>query len=299
MLQYILLSIATIAAAFSVILIKISTLHPVLLASFRQIVAALVLFPFFLHHLQRKSRKDGVSAGKNIRNSFKPAILPGISLGAHFIFWIFGARMTAAANATLITNMLPMVQPLFVYLLCREKLTSRELAGTIIAMLGIILLAGGDLTLDRASFWGDMLCLGSLIFVALYLTLGRKLNRGEAIITYLFPLYLIGGLFCFVIGVFIESPFQAYTPEDIAAILGLGLVSTVIGHSIYNYSMRVLRPQTVSIFNLSQFIYAGIFAYFFFHEIPSWNFYAAAVPVIAGAIFIITRPRRTVGNIRQ
>jgi drug/metabolite transporter (DMT)-like permease len=72
--------------------------------------------------------------------------------------------------------------------------------------------------------------------------------------------------------------------REIAFIVGLGLIPTVTGHSIMNYSMKHLRGQVVSLANLNQFIFAGIMAWILLGEKPIWNFYIACALVVAGAI---------------
>jgi len=76
--------------------------------------------------------------------------------------------------------------------------------------------------------------------------------------------------------------------KDILIILGLAIIPTVIGHSIFNYCLKHIRGQIVVIINLStQFILAAIMAYFFFGEIPRSMFYFSAIFLISGALLAI------------
>ena len=77
------------------------------------------------------------------------------------------------------------------------------------------------------------------------------------------------------------------TPKDLLLTIGLGIVPTVLGHSILNYSMRHIRGQAVSIANLSQFIFAGIMGYFFLSEVPQWTFFVACPLVVGGAVLAL------------
>jgi len=82
-----------------------------------------------------------------------------------------------------------------------------------------------------------------------------------------------------------------YNAKEILLIIGLGIVPTVVGHSILNYSMKHMRGQVVGVMTLLEFIFAGVMAFFFFSEIPSRAFYPAAALVLAGAVIIVKRRR--------
>ena len=104
----ILLVVGVFTASTSVIMIRWSDEHPLLVAAYRLLVAVAILSPIFLRQVKKRG---GLSLG-----DLRPTILPGLILGLHFIAWITGARLTSAANATLIVNMNPVVMPLFAFL---------------------------------------------------------------------------------------------------------------------------------------------------------------------------------------
>ena len=73
--------------------------------------------------------------------------------------------------------------------------------------------------------------------------------------------------------------------------IALGLVPTVIGHSLLNNAMRKLRGQVVSIAVMGQFVIAGILAYPLLGETPDWTFYPASVAVVIGGVLAATKPK--------
>jgi drug/metabolite transporter (DMT)-like permease len=260
----------------AIIFIKASAEHSVLLSSYRLLVAAVVLTPIFLRNAYKHPPEV-------VRQHIRAALLPGIILGMHFISWIIGARLTTSANASLIVNLMPVAMPFFLAVMIREKLTRSEFMGTVLALAGMCLLTLADFNLSRVYFWGDMLCFVSMLFFTFYLALGRK-NRGLASIwLYLVPLYYIAGIFCFLVALWFVNPIKPYPLREIALICALGIIPTVLGHSIFNYAMKFLRGQVVSVLNMGQFIFAGILAFFLLREAPDWTFYVASVFVVAGA----------------
>jgi len=270
-----LLLVANIVGGSSAIMIKASTIHPILQASYRLLFAGILLTPLFFRELR--------SAG--LRLSLRlvlPSLLPGVVLGLHFITWIFGARMTLAGNATVIVTMVPVAMPFLVFFMTRELPKKAEIVGTLVAMAGVGILASIDVRLDPGHFVGDLTCFLSMLFYSVYLALARRFAPAERIWLYLVPLYLTGGLFCLACSLPFASPVHGITGIDLAMTLGLALGPTIVGHSLMNRAMTKLPPQVVSLFNLTQFMVAGIMAYFLFGEVPRPYFVASSLLIVAG-----------------
>lgn len=282
--HFLVLVIGVFSCSTAVIFIKISSEHPLLLAAYRLLIAALVLTPFFVREMKRQKGSYSV-------RQLSRSLLPGIALAFHFITWIVGARMTLAANATLIVNMVPAVMPFFLFFLSREIVKVYEVVGTGFALFGITLLGLTDIYVNRTTFLGDVLCLISMFLFTFYLALSRKNRDVQSIWLYIVPLYYTAGLFSFMVGSFFVNPFKHYTTVNILSIVGLGILPTVFGHSILNYSMKHFRGQLVSVVNLGEFIFATLMGYFILGETPSSMFYVAGILVVTGALFVVRQHR--------
>jgi len=254
------LLVGVVSAALSVVFIRESTEPPVMLAAYRVLLAAVFLLPVYLREKHRFGEQPLIDVGRR-------SLLPGLVLAAHFILWVVGARMTTAANANLIVNLMPVVMPFFMLLM---------FSATIIAIIGMLVLTFNDFTLNRAHFQGDLLCLAAMILFAYYLALARKHRKLPSVWLYIVPVYAVAGVSTFLIALLFSSPLHHYTPYNIAMILSLALISTVVGHSALNYAMQRLRGQTVSVVNMAQFIIGGVCGYYLYHEIPSVQFYIAS-----------------------
>jgi drug/metabolite transporter (DMT)-like permease len=268
-----------ILASASVIFIRLSSIDPILLASFRMLVAVLFLLPFYFRELKR-DHKDVVPFSIS---EIKPVVVPGLLLGLHFISWIYGARLVPAANASLIVNLTPVATPFFIYFSAKERVNLLEILGSLIAIMGCFLLARGDFSLDRQYFLGDLIIFSAMLTFALYQVFAKK--RMTGLWRYMVPLYLVGGTFCLIVGLLTGSSFLNWTAEDLIAIFGLALISTIGGHSIFNLAMKHLRGQIVSVFHTTQFIYAGVMAFLLLGEVPEKSFLIVA-PIILTGLFI-------------
>ncbi|MBD3391004.1 MAG: EamA family transporter [Chitinivibrionales bacterium] len=282
--KVLLLLVGVYACSTAIIMIKLSTTEPMLLAGLRQLVAALVLTPLYLRDLRRFNRRFGVSVVKD-------SVVPGILLGIHLISWVIGGRLTLAANASLIVNMIPAVMPVLLIAFAREIPKRREMAGTVVALSGLVILGGGDIHFSAQTFKGDIICFVSMLFFASYMALARRYREQGSLWLYVVPLYYVGGMFSLLISFVLTRPVFPDTPREILLIVGLGLIPTVFGHTILNQSMRTVRGQTVSILNLGQFVFAGVMGFFVLNEIPSLSFYAASLFVVAGSVLAILSGR--------
>jgi drug/metabolite transporter (DMT)-like permease len=283
------LFLAQVATATAVIAIKASTVHPALLAAYRLFLACAILgVPFYL-----EARRRGFTrTWSEVRHS----VLPGAFLAVHFISWNLAARNTLASNASIIVNTLPAVTPILVYFMTRELVTRRELAGTAVALSGVVLLAVGSARFSPDTLLGDGLALGSMLFLAVYLVLARRNNRGQPIVVYLFPMYLSAGVLCLAATLVLRPDFDAPTTVNVLATLWLAAVPTVIGHSLVNLSMRRLPSQLVTLSQLTQFVYATILAYLLFGEVPRPVFFPAAAMIALGVVIVIGARRRKAEN---
>ncbi len=278
--RFLLLLFGVLAGATAVIMIKASDEHPLLVASYRLLVAAVALLPLFLRDL---ARFQGEYGWKQLAWSVPPAAL----LAVHFMSWVIGARMTQVANASLIANLTPVVMPFFVLAFFQERILRSEIYGTLLTLAGMALLTGSNLHVSPTNFHGDLICFGSMLAFAAYLALGRKNGARLPLWLYMVPLYAVAGLICLITAAFFINPIKAYSLSNLLYMLGLGLIPTVFGHSILNYSLKFFRGQVVSVTNLNQPIFAGFLGYLIFREIPGPLFYAAAALIVAGVLVVL------------
>lgn len=264
----------------AVIFVKIGTLHPVTLASYRLLLSSLILLPWFLKDLKANSQPFHI-------RQITPSLLPGAFLAGHFIFWIIGARMIPGAHASLITTMSTMFMPFFMYFMIREKITLRELLGTLLALTGTFYLGLKDSHYAIEYLKGDILCFISMILITLYLAYARRYRRNTKLWFYMVPLYVTGGVICFFIALFSGADMLPRNGSDWTSLLGLAVICTVGGHSINNYGMRKLRGQLVSLLNLTQILFSTILSFIVFGEIPPSYFYPAALLILTGPLVVI------------
>ncbi len=282
--RFLLLILGVMMGATAVIMIKASTEHPFLVSSYRLLVAALVLSPFFLRDLRNFEGHYGW-------REFSWSLLPAVALAVHFMSWVIGARMTQVANASLIANLTPVAMPFFVWIFFSEKINRQEVVGTAFTLAGLAVLTGSNLRVDKADFTGDVICFGSMLAFAMYLALGRRNGGRLSLWLYMVPLYFTAGVICLLCALFFINPIKPYSLENILFMVGLGLIPTVFGHTILNFSLKHFRGQVVSVTNLAQPLFAGLMGFIFFNEKPRPVYYLAAGMIFAGILIVVNASR--------
>ncbi len=274
------LLIGLLAGSGTVLFFKASIMEPVTLAAFRLLIAAFVLSPVYILKLRK-------NPGYFNYRQLKKSLLPGVFLAIHFVLWIIGGRMTPAVNATMISNLFPVIMPFLLFFHFKEKISRNETIATLIIIGSLVILLFFDFDNNPEFFIGDIVCFVGMIFVALYMIQARIHKDTPDIYLYIVPVYFVAGIMCLITAVILEDPFRVYQLKEYLLALGLGLIPTVIGHSSYNYAMRYIRGQVVAIIMSTMFIFSGIWAYFLFNEIPGIPFIVISVLIFASTMFVI------------
>jgi len=287
-LRFLFLLCGVFACSTAAIFIRNSSIHPVPLSSLRLFVAAVILAPLFVRdlrqHRETYTAKDLVAS-----------LLPGVLLGIHFITWLTAVDLATVANASLIVNLMPIAMPFFMHFLVNERLTGREWLATAMALSATALLIACDFNLDPEYFLGDLVSFISMLFFCSYLALSRRYRHVSSIWLYVVPLYTVAGTFCMVVALVLGSTSfpemlpRLYPAREWVWVLCLGVVPTIIGHSILNHSMKLMRGQVVSIVNMGQFVFAGTMAYVVFREVPHWSLYVAGALLVPSGIIVAGR----------
>lgn len=292
MSAYLLLLAGVFACSTSVIFIRLGETDPVFLSAYRLLVAVVFMLPMYLNARNR----SGFRFADAVRISWMPAVF----LALHFISWIAGARMTPSANSSLIVNMVPVAMPFLLFLFANERINRSEALGTAISISGFVFLAAADFSFSAAHAVGDGVVFVSMLLFAFYLLCGR-LNRDlPSVYLYIVPVYLLSGLICLAVGLcgwilgWIEAPLGPAAGKEILLAVALGLIPTVFGHSLINWSFRRIRGQIVAILNLFQFVFAGLMAALLLAEQPQLSFYLASIMVVAGAVLVVVTHSQSV-----
>ncbi|MDQ8196884.1 DMT family transporter [Pelagicoccus enzymogenes] len=280
MLRFLLLLSGVFFCSTSVILIRSSSLPPALVGSYRLLFASLLLLPIFLKSWH--THRERVQL-----RMFRRCLIPAALLSVHLISWALGARMTYIANATLIINLTPAVMPFLAFFLIKEKVTRREILGTLVALAGVAALSANAFSINPDYLLGNFVCFGSMITFAAYLAFGRINKDFPSIWLYMVPIYVVATALSFLFSLLTLDSISLGSWEEAGWMLAMAILPTILGHVTLNNSLRYFTAQTFAVVNLHQFVSAGILGWLIFSDTPPLTFYFAATLCVSGAVIVI------------
>ena len=275
------LFVASIFFGSSAIFIRFAAdVTAISLTFFRLLIAAVVIVLFAV------SGRKLISLGKR---DLLLVLLSGSMLSLHFATFILAVKETTVANATFLVNTSPIMLAVLSPIAIRERTTSREILAVVVATLGIVIVANAGNRFSAFGF-GDLSALLAAFFVAVYSLVGRHLRTsGVNTACYTSYVYTTATVVSLVMVGF--SPGQTFKPYDIQnilAILGLGIIPTALGHTLYNYALGSVKAVTANLFPLMEPIVASLLAVVLFAEIPT-IVQTAGYFLILAAVVIVAR----------
>ena len=227
-LAYFALIIGIFAISTSAILIRWSSSDPLVIGSYRQTFVTFLFLPFLL--------KDKFQEILNLssREIFELLII-GILLGAHFGFWISSVKATSVAASVLLGTCHIVYVSIIGWVVFGEKLNSRGIIGTVIALAGIIILFWGDLVEDPGNFRGNFLAFISGILAGLYYLGGRKHRKNISLPTYAFIVYFSSAVVMWFVVLSQGLEYRSIPNSEFQLFFLMALVPTLLGHTMQEH----------------------------------------------------------------
>lgn len=197
------------------------------------------------------------------------AVGSGLLLALHFVLWFASLRLTSVASSVVLVTM----QPLFVfagsYVWLREGPRPGQLLWGAVALAGGILVGWGDFRLAGTAMQGDILAFAAAAMVAGYWLVGRNLRRNLGVLPYTAWVYTAAALCLLVYASAAGQPLLGYPAADWWLFLGLAVVPTLLGHTLFNWSLRYVSAGTVSVSVLVEPLGATLLGWLILDEAPS------------------------------
>lgn len=271
---YIPIVIGMISISFSAIFVKLAQAESGAIAFYRMLFTVLILLPAFiknrLHELKLLYQRDWLFS-----------TVAGIFLALHFIFWFESLRYTSVASSTVLVTMQPLFAFIGTYLFFKDSITMKTLLSGVIAILGSVLISWGDFRLSGNALFGDILALIACVLVTAYFLFGQEVRKRVSLITYTMVVYSISTI-CLFFYVFIKGEsFGPYPLMTWVWFLLLAIIPNLLGHSLFNWSIKWVSTNVISIAVLFEPIGASILALFIFGE------KLTASQIIGGLIVIL------------
>ncbi len=259
---YAVLFLAILGLSFGSFLAKLSNAPALIIATYRNGLATLILAPFAL--LLCREELKNISA-----RDVTAAFASGVFLALHFATWIASLDYTSVASSTVLVTLQPVFVVLGAFLFLKESVPLKALSAGLLAIAGSIIIGFSDFRVGGTALWGDFLALSGAILIAGYVLIGRRLRQRFSLTAYTFIVYGSCSIVLLLMDVFSGTPLAPYSARDWLLFLAMALIPTIMGHSLLNWNLKYLPASTVSVSVLGEPIGASILAGIFLNELPT------------------------------
>lgn len=181
-----------------------------------------------------------------LREHWQSLLISGALLGVHFMLWVKAFDLTDYAS-----NLILLVaQPVFGALLERLRgiaLPMRAPFVLAMAVFGMSLVAGGDITLGPRALLGDFCCILTCLVIAVYFVVGRNARQALALDAFMGVTLLTAAATALPVALIAGDSLFDYPPASWYWLSGIVLITTFAGHSLLNAAARSLSLFTVNI----------------------------------------------------
>ena len=299
-LALIILPVAILSVSTAAIFIRFAqeTIQSITIASYRLIIASLVLFPFTI----KKARKEIKDLNSR---SIGLIVISGFLLALHFASWIISFEFTNVISSVVLVTTTPIWVTAISPWLIKEKVPRRFLLGLGVAFLGIVMISFSNARLfsswkinemffkDELVIQGNFLALLGAFCAAGYVVIGRILRRQLSTGSYSLSVYSIAGAVLVLFVVVSQEQSMKINLNELKWLILLALIPQVIGHSLINWSLGIMPAYYVAISLLGEPIGSTIMAIIILKEIPTISEIISAGIILLGIFIAIIGSKNT------
>jgi drug/metabolite transporter (DMT)-like permease len=274
-----LLGVAVLAVSTSGPLIRYATAPALAIAMWRNALA----LPALALPALRARRPDAREA--------RLIALAGAFLAAHFATWVPSLSYTTVASSVALVA----TQPVWAALIARargEHVHRQVWVGIGIALAGVVLLTGVDLTISARALFGDLLALVGGALAAAYVSVGAEVRRTVGTSVYTTGCYGVAAALLLVACLASGRPITGFPSTTWLAIVALVVGPQLLGHTLVNVVLRSITATAVSVAILFEVVGAALLAALWFGETPPLAAVPAGLLIFSGVIVVIRAGRR-------
>ncbi|MBU0508270.1 DMT family transporter [bacterium] len=264
---------AVLSVSTSSIFVRYAAAPPLGAAFWRSAVAGVALLFAFLFPAYRREFR-AISWGR-----IGTIALATIIISLHQICFITSLSYTSIAASTFLTSTQPVWTALLGGWLIRERVSTRSLVAVIGALAGM-----GLITFSRpteSALIGNILAVAAAILASLYSLAARKLRQSTPIVSFMIVVNVSSAIFLGILALIFDVNLTDYSERTWLGLVLLGLVPTLIGHSLLTYAIGHLKAFVVNASILGEPVGATLLAILFFNEYPT------AQTLMGGAVVIV------------
>jgi drug/metabolite transporter (DMT)-like permease len=274
-----LLGVAVLAIATSAPLIAATTVPPLAIAFWRSLLGSGLTLPWALG--RHRSEMRSLS-----RDELRWTVVAGLLLALHFAAWLPSLRFTTVASSTALVSL----QPVWAALLARRAgayIPRSAWTGIAIALVGVLVLTGIDVSVDPRHLIGDGLALLGGMLSAAYVTAGERVRRTVSTPTYTSIAYAVSAAALLPISVLLGAQLVGFGVSGWVTIIALTLGAQLLGHTLINLVLRTTSATVTSLAILLEMPGATIIAAVWLGQVPPLSLIPAVALIFGGLVLVI------------
>jgi drug/metabolite transporter (DMT)-like permease len=276
------LLLGAVGIAFAPIFVRVSELAPTATAFHRFALALPVLWAW----LAVSGRRDEPAMAPVLHPRRRADLLrlgaAGLFFAGDMAFWHWSIAYTSVANATLLANTAPVFVVLAGWLLFRRKFGAQFLVGMALALAGTLVLMHASGAAGPRSLLGDAFGLITGAFYGAYLMTVERLRATYSTATVMAYSITVSALAVMVVALAAGEPLAPETARGWVVLVGLALISQVLGQSLIAFGLAHLPVAFASVSLLVQPVLAAVFAWVLLGEAMGAQQGVGAAIVLAG-----------------
>ncbi|HEX4902014.1 MAG TPA: DMT family transporter [Acidimicrobiales bacterium] len=217
--------------------------------------------------------------------------LSGLFLAAHFATWIPSLSYTSVASSVALVC----TQPVWAAVIARwrgESVERQVWVGIGVALLGVLVLSGVDLTVSARALFGDLLALLGGFLAAAYVAVGQEVRRTVGAAAYTSGCYAVAAACLLAACVAAGRELVGFDTGTWLAIAATAAGPQLLGHTLVNIVLRSITATAVSVAILFEVVGATLLAAWWFGETPPLAALPAGLLIFSGVIVVIRAGRR-------
>jgi len=298
---FLVLGFGLAATSFASIFIKLTPTTPLIIAFWRMFLATIGTIVLAIITKQFYQLKQ-----VNL-TQFRLMFFSGFFLALHFATWILSLFYTTIAESLVLVDSSPIIVLLIGIAFLNERINRSQMLGVGLSLSGVLIIAigspGPNVNAPDPLFGNFLASLGA-ITVSGYIIIGRiiRKNHNLGIFVYTSYVYGISTVFLFLIALIVDTEellnsFLIQIPvESYFYFFLLAFVSTLLGHSLYNYALKEIKAALVSIVTLGEPLISSILAILILQQYPSTLTVLGGSIVIFGVILTIIKEEKPLNS---
>lgn len=288
MFYYISLFFAVFALSTSAIFVKLAEAPPAITAFYRLFFALLVLLPFLL--AQKGLRQEMTSLSKK---QWGLGILSGLFLACHYVLWFESLNYTSVASSTVIVTLQPLFSLVGSYFLFKERFSKGAIVGCCVAIIGCFIIGWQDFQISGQALYGDILAFIAAGIITAYFFIGQSVRKDLSLVPYSIIGYGSSSIFLAVYALFMQESFFDYSASTWWSLVGLAVIATIFGQTIFNWLLKWLSTTVISMSILGETIGTCILAYFILDEMISVQQGIGIIVILLGLALFLLQQRKS------